>query len=164
MSETDGDTETTRATLVGINHVALEVGDVDDALEFYGDLFEFELRSRSESKAFVDVGDQFIALAESGKSDCDEQRHFGLVVDDTDAASRRLDAVGVDRLDVPGLEFHDPWGNRVQLVEYEEIQFTKADHVLEGMGLDGLEKTEEALSELDEKGLAPDRAASGDED
>ncbi|TYL38433.1 extradiol dioxygenase [Natronococcus pandeyae] len=146
-----------RPTLVGINHVALEVGDIDDALEFYGDLFEFDLRSRSESKAFVDMGDQFIALAEADDTRRDEQRHFGLVVDDSDAAARRLDEVGVDRLEVPGLEFRDPWGNRVQLVDYEEIQFTKTDSVLEGMGLDGLEKTDAALEELAEKGLAPDR-------
>ncbi|WP_306053927.1 VOC family protein [Natronococcus wangiae] len=156
MSERTADAESTRATPVGINHVALEVGDIDDALEFYGELFEFELRSRSESKAFVDMGDQFIALAERAGTDRDERRHFGLVVDDADAVARRLDEVGVDRLDAPGLEFRDPWGNRVQLVDYSKIQFTKADHVLEGMGLDGLEKTDEALAELAGKGLAPD--------
>lgn len=151
------DTETERPSLVGINHVALAVGDIDDALEFYENLFDFELRSRSDSKAFLDIGDQFIALAESDATDRDGQRHFGLVVEDADAAERRLAACGVERLDVPGLEFHDPWGNRVQLVEYAEIQFTKADHVLAGMGLDGLEKTDEAIAELEEKGLASGR-------
>ncbi|WP_394738966.1 VOC family protein [Natronococcus roseus] len=152
------DAETERPSLVGINHVALEVGDIDDALEFYEDLFAFELRSRSDSKAFLDMGDQFIALAESDDTDRDGQRHFGLVVDDTDAAQRRLEDCSVERLDVPGLEFHDPWGNRVQLVGYSEIQFTKADHVLEGMGLDELEKTDGAIAELEEKGLAPERS------
>ncbi|AGB38082.1 VOC family protein [Natronococcus occultus] len=147
------ESEPERPSLVGINHVALVVGDIDDALEFYEDLFAFELRSRSDSKAFLDMGDQFVALAESGDTARDDKRHFGLVVEDADAAERRLEACGVDRLDVPGLEFHDPWGNRVQLVEYAEIQFTKADHVLAGMGLDGLEKTDEAIAELEEKGL-----------
>jgi catechol 2,3-dioxygenase-like lactoylglutathione lyase family enzyme len=151
MAETPAE----RPSLVGINHVALEVGDVDDALDFYGALFAFKLRSRSDSKAFLDMGDQFIALAESDETSRDDQRHFGLVVDDAEAAERRLEACGVDRLDAPGLEFHDPWGNRVQLVEYAEIQFTKADYVLEGMGLSELEKTDGALAELAEKGLAP---------
>jgi catechol-2,3-dioxygenase len=144
-----------RPSLVGINHIALEVGDIDDALAFYQELFDFDLRSRSDSKAFLDMGDQFIALAESDDTSRDDQRHFGLVVDDADAAERRLEECGVDRLDAPGLEFHDPWGNHVQLVEYSEIQFTKADHVLKGMGLDELEKTDEALEELTEKGLTP---------
>ena len=152
------DAEPERPSLVGINHVALEVGDIDDALEFYEDLFAFELRSRSDSKAFLDMGDQFIALAESDDTDRDGQRHFGLVVDDTDAAERRLEDCGVERLDVPGLEFHDPWGNRIQLVDYSEIQFTKADHVLEGMGFDELEKTDGAIAELEEKGLAPEQS------
>ncbi|WP_293032389.1 VOC family protein [Natronococcus sp.] len=152
------DAEPERPLLVGINHVALEVGDIADALEFYGDLFAFELRSRSETKAFLDMGDQFIALAETEADGRDDQRHFGLVVDDADAAERRLEDCGVERLDAPGLEFHDPWGNRVQLVEYSEIQFTKADHVLEGMGLDGLEKTDRAIAELEEKGLAPEES------
>ena len=154
MSDADPD----RARLVGINHVALEVGDVDDALDFYGSLFEFDLRSRSETKAFVDMGDQFIALAatdEAGERR-DEVRHFGLVVDDADRVAERLEKLDIDRLDVPGLEFRDPWGNRVQIVDYAEIQFTKADHVLEGMGLAALEKTDDALAELEEKGLAPD--------
>jgi catechol 2,3-dioxygenase-like lactoylglutathione lyase family enzyme len=157
------ETSPERPSLVGINHVALEVGDIDDALAFYGDLFAFELRSRSDSKAFLDMGDQFVALAESDDTGRDDQRHFGLVVDDADAAERRLEDCGVDRLDAPGLEFHDPWGNRVQLVEYSEIQFTKTDHVLGGMGLDGLEKTDKALEELAEKGLAPDRTTDADD-
>nr|WP_049920299.1 VOC family protein [Halobiforma nitratireducens] len=141
-----------------MNHVALEVGDIDDALAFYGSLFEFDLRSRSETKAFVDMGDQFIAMAETDDAadERDDARHFGLAVDDTEAVERRLESEGIDRLAVPGLEFRDPWGNRVQIVGYEEIQFTKADHVLAGMGLDALEKSDDALEELGEKGLAPE--------
>lgn len=152
-SETDADE---RARLVGTNHVALEVGDIDAALAFYESLFAFNLRGRGETKAFVDVGDQFIALAETDDAGemVDEARHFGLVVDDAAHAERRLDAEDVETLDVPGLEFRDPWGNRVQVVEYGEIQFTKAEHVLSGMGLD-LEKGDGALEELAEKGLAP---------
>ncbi|ADB59355.1 Glyoxalase/bleomycin resistance protein/dioxygenase [Haloterrigena turkmenica DSM 5511] len=160
MSDTDDTPESSsdRARLVGINHVALEVGDIDDALEFYGSLFEFDLRSRSETTAFLDMGDQFVALAQTDAAGekTDDARHFGLVVDDADRVAERLESLDIDRLDVPGLEFHDPWGNRFQIVDYEEIQFTKADHVLEGMGLAGLEKTDDALRELDEKGLAPD--------
>ena len=156
MSETD-DSRDDRARLVGTNHVALEVGDIDDALDFYESLFAFDLRSRSDTKAFLDMGDQFVALAEtdSAGETTDDARHFGLVVDDADRVERRLDELEIDRLDVPGLEFHDPWGNRIQIVDYEEIQFTKADHVLEGMGLDNLEKSEDALEELSEKGLGP---------
>ena len=156
MSETD-DSRDDRARLVGTNHVALEVGDIDDALDFYESLFAFDLRSRSDTKAFLDMGDQFVALAEtdSAGETTDDARHFGLVVDDADRVERRLDELEIDRLDVPGLEFHDPWGNRIQIVDYEEIQFTKADHVLEGMGLNDLEKNKDALEELSEKGLGP---------
>lgn len=152
------DADASRARLVGINHVALEVGDIDDALDFYGDIFEFELRGRSESGAFVDMGDQFLALTEvDGSGDgIDDHRHFGLVVDDTSAVERRLDDCDVERLSTAGLDFRDPWGNRVQIVAYEEVQFTKADHVLRAMDLSGLEKSESALDELVEKGMAPE--------
>jgi catechol 2,3-dioxygenase-like lactoylglutathione lyase family enzyme len=140
------------ARLVGINHVALEVGDLDEALRFYGDLFDFELRGRLPRMAFLDMGDQFLALAETGDSTPDSERHFGLVVDDRDEARRRLEAAGVEILPGRGLDFRDPWGNRIQLVQYSEIQFTKAPEILDGMGLDG-QKSESALRELREKGL-----------
>ncbi len=157
MNETD-DSRDDRARLVGTNHVALEVGDIDDALEFYRSLFAFDLRGRSDTKAFIDMGDQFVALAQTDAAGqtADDARHFGLVVDDADCVEQRLAELEIDRLDVPGLEFHDPWGNRFQIVDYEEVQFTKADHVLEGMGLGDLEKSEDALAELSEKGLGPD--------
>jgi catechol-2,3-dioxygenase len=145
-----------RARLVGLNHIALEVGDVEEALEFYGRIFEFELRGRAGRMAFIDMGDQFIAPAARRTQPPDAHRHFGLVVDDKEAARRALQEAGVDVQPRGSVDFRDPWGNHVQVVEYGEIQFTKADHVLRGMGLDGLEKSEQALDELRAKGLAPD--------
>jgi catechol 2,3-dioxygenase-like lactoylglutathione lyase family enzyme len=124
---------TSMARMVGINHVVLEVGDLDEALAFYAQIFEFELRGRVPGMAFLDMGDQFLVLAE-GKA----HAHFGLVVDAGE---------GVER------NFRDPWGNWVQVVQYEEIQFSKTPAVLRGMGLDALEKTPAALEELREKGL-----------
>ena len=146
---------TDRARLVGINHVALAVGDLEAALEFYGEVFEFDLRGRSERIAFVDMGDQFVALAEAdaGVDGRDERRHVGLVVDDRGVVERRLEALGIDRLPTPFLDFLDPWGNRIQVVDYGDVQFTKAAAVLRGMGLDGLEKSEAAKAELAGKGL-----------
>jgi catechol 2,3-dioxygenase-like lactoylglutathione lyase family enzyme len=128
-----------QARLVGINHVVLEVGDLEEALEFYGRLFEFELRGRARRMAFLDMGDQFLVLAEGRTHEPDGGRHFGLVVDD---ATRILER-----------DFRDPWGNRVQVVQYSEIQFSKAPAVLAGMGLDDLEKSAAALEELRKKGL-----------
>jgi catechol 2,3-dioxygenase-like lactoylglutathione lyase family enzyme len=123
------------ARMVGINHVVLEVGDLDEALEFYGRIFDFELRGRVPGMAFLDMGDQFLVLAEGSS-----HAHFGLVVDDGEK--------------VPERNFRDPWGNWVQVVEYEDIQFSKAPEVLAGMGLGDLGKSESALRELREKGLA----------
>ena len=147
---------TSRARLVGFNHIALEVDDLEEALEFYGRIFEFELRGRGRGMAFIDAGDQFIALAEGRTQPPDEHRHFGLVVDDKGAVRRALREAGVEILPGRGLDFQDPWGNRWQVVEYGEVQFTKALHVLNGMGLGDLKKTEKALEELREKGLAPE--------
>jgi lactoylglutathione lyase len=139
-----------KGKLVGINHVALEVGNVEEALEFYGRIFELTLRGRSGRMAFVDIGDQFLALAEGRRQAPDDQRHFGLVVDDkqgTLAAAREAGA------DVSGNRIRDPWGNNIEVVAYEDVQFTKAPGILRGMGLDGLEKTDEARGELRAKGL-----------
>ena len=147
---------TSRARLVGFNHIALEVDDLEEALEFYGRIFEFELRGRSPGMAFIDAGDQFIALAEGRTQPPDEHRHFGLVVDDKRAVRRALREAGVEILPGRGLDFQDPWGNRWQVVEYGEVQFTKAPHILRGMGLGHLRKTEDALEELRKKGLSPD--------
>jgi catechol 2,3-dioxygenase-like lactoylglutathione lyase family enzyme len=142
-----------RARLIGMNHVALEVDDVDDALEFYGRIFEFELRGRGRTMAFVDMGDQFIALSTGRTQPPDRHRHLGLVVDDADAVRRALEDMDAEILPGRGLDFRDPWGNHIQVVQYDEIQFTKAPEVLRGMGLDGLGKTEQALAELRAKGL-----------
>jgi catechol 2,3-dioxygenase-like lactoylglutathione lyase family enzyme len=146
----------TRPRLVGLNHVALEVGDVEEALEFYGRIFELELRGRSGRMAFVDMGDQFVALAQGRTQPPDAHRHFGLVVDDKEAARQALQEAGVDVPRSGRLDFRDPWGNHVEVVDYREIQFTKAENVLRGMGLDGLEKNEPALAELRAKGLLQD--------
>ncbi len=145
-----------RARLVGFNHVALEVGDIEEALEFYGRLFEIELRGRGKRMAFIDAGDQFIALSEGRTQPLGDHRHIGMVVDDKRAVRRALNEAGVEILPGRGLDFRDPWGNRWQVVEYSEVQFTKAPHVLNGMGLGELKKTEDALEELRKKGLAPE--------
>jgi lactoylglutathione lyase len=145
-----------RAKLVGFNHVALEVGDIDEALEFYGRLFEIELRGSGPRMAFIDAGDQFIALAEGENRAPDERRHIGMVVDDRRIVRRALREMGVEILPGRGLDFLDPWGNHWQVVDYSEIQFTKAPEVLRGMGLEGLKKSKNALEELRKKGLAPE--------
>src|SRR5579862_3505423 len=143
------------ARLVGINHVALEVDDVDAALAWYGRFFEFELRGRADARmAFVDMGDQFVAIAAGRSQGPDESRHFGLVVDDKEAVRAALLAGGVEVRATGSLDFRDPWGNNVQIVDYREVQFTKAPEVLAGMGLAGLGKTDRALTELRAKGLA----------
>jgi lactoylglutathione lyase len=143
-----------RPRIVGLNHVALEVGDVEEALEFYGRIFELELRGRAGRMAFVDMGDQFVALAQGRTQPPDAHRHFGLVVDDKEAARQALQDAGVEVPRSGRLDFRDPWGNHVEVVDYREIQFTKAENVLRGMGLEGLEKNEEALQELRSKRLA----------
>ena len=144
-----------RPKMVGLNHVAIEVGDIADALAFYGRIFDFQLRGKSESAAFVDMGDQFIALMQGPIRDRPSHRHFGLVVDDRSAVRALAEAAGAQLLDGPFLDFLDPWGNRVEVVEYADIQFTKVDHVLRGMQL-RLQKSEKALRELTAKGMAPD--------
>jgi catechol 2,3-dioxygenase-like lactoylglutathione lyase family enzyme len=140
--------------LVGINHVALEVGSVEDALEFYGRIFELDLRGRAGRMAFIDMGDQFIALAEGRTQPPDRARHFGLVVDDKEATRQALIDAGVELQPGRGLDFRDPWGNNIQVVDYRDIQFTKAPEILRGMGLDDLGKSDQALSELRDKGLS----------
>ena len=145
-----------KARAVGINHVALEVGDIDAALEFYGRLFELTLRGRSETSAFIDLGDQFIALFKGESEAKDLGRHFGLVVDDPAKLRPLLEEMGVELLPGPGVDFRDPWGNYVQLVTYEKIQFTKTPAVLHAMGLDDLDKTTAARREIAEKGFDSD--------
>jgi lactoylglutathione lyase len=143
------------ARLVGINHVALEVGEVDEALAWYGRFFEFELRGRAgRNMAFIDMGDQFIAVAGGRAQPPDEARHFGLVVDDKEAVRGELQQAGIAVQATGSLDFVDPWGNHIQVVDYREIQFTKAPGVLRAMGLDGLGKSDGAQRELRERGLS----------
>lgn len=139
--------------MIGINHVAIEVGDIDAALAFYGEIFQFTLRGRGEHNAFIDLGDQFIALMQGSMSAKVEQRHFGIVVDDRSSVRARAEAAGAKLVDGPFLDFLDPWGNRIEVIEYANVQFSKAPHVLRGMGLD-LAKNDKARRELAEKGMA----------
>lgn len=140
---------------VGFNHVALEVGNIDEALAFYGRFLDFKLRSKNETMAFIDMGDQFLALQVGRTQAKDDGRHFGLVVDDKEGVRAILEAMEVEIVSNRFLDFYDPWGNRIEIIGYTGIQFTKADHVLRGMGLDGLEKTDAAINELKKKGMDP---------
>ncbi len=144
-----------KARAVGINHVALEVGDIDQALEFYGQFLEFSLRGKSETMAFIDLGDQFIAMAKVDSQPRDNDRHFGLVVDDKEAVGHVLEALGIEIVSDRFMDFYDPWGNRIEIVGYEGIQYSKTDGVLRGMQLEHLGKTDKALQELREKGMEP---------
>ena len=144
-----------KARALGINHVVLEVGDLDQALEFYGAIFDFSLRGRSDHNAFIDLGDQFIQLSLGKTQEADGKRHFGFVVDDRGPVRAALEQLGVKTLD-QRLNFRDPWGNRIEVVPYDDVQFTKAAKVLNGMGLGSLRKTPDAVAELEKKGMAPD--------
>jgi lactoylglutathione lyase len=145
--------ESEKPRIVGLNHIALEVGDVEEALAFYGRLFKFQLRGKNDSMAFIDLGDQFIALQKGRKQPADDARHFGLVVEDKEIARKALKVAGITPLDGPFLDFRDPWGNRIEIVGYDNIQFTKAPNVLRGMGHNHLAKNEKAKKELAEKGM-----------
>ena len=145
-----------KARAIGFNHVALEVGDIEEALAFYARLFAFELRGKSDTAAFIDLGDQFLALQKGRTQPADDGRHFGLVVDDKDMVREALADAGIQPLPGRFLDFRDPWGNRVEIVGYDNIQFTKAPNVLHGMGLAHLSKNDKAIKELADKGMAPD--------
>jgi catechol 2,3-dioxygenase-like lactoylglutathione lyase family enzyme len=141
--------------LVGLNHIALEVDDIDEALAFWESVFgPLELRGRGRQMAFIDLGDQFLALARGRTQPADQERHFGLVVDDKEAVRKRLDELGVPVSSGRGLDFRDPSGNLIQVVDYRDVQFTKADGVLRAMGLGELEKSDSALAELRAKGIS----------
>jgi predicted enzyme related to lactoylglutathione lyase len=148
--------EVKKARAVGFNHIALEVGDIEEALAFYAQLFEFKLRGKSEDMAFIDMGDQFLALQKGRTQPADDGRHFGLVVDDKEAVRQALAEAGVEMLPGRFLDFRDPWGNRIEIIGYDNIQFSKAPNVLRGMGLADLAKNAKAIKELAEKGMAPD--------
>ena len=148
------DTSEKKARALGINHVVLEVDDLDKALEFYGGLFEFELRGRSDHNAFIDLGDQFIQLTLGRTQIADTKRHFGFVVDDREAVRRAMDRLGIKSVN-ERMNILDPWGNRIEIVPYDDVQFTKAEHVLKGMGVGVLGKTASAIEELKKKNMAP---------
>ena len=148
--------ETSKARALGFNHVALEVGDIDQAIAFYERLFDFELQSKNDNIAFIYMGDQFINFTKGRRQGPDDERHFGIVVDDKESVRRTLEEMGVEVLPGRFLDFLDPWGNRVEIVSYQNIQFTKAPNVLRGMGIEKLEKSQEALDELAERGMRPD--------
>ena len=141
------------ARAIGINHVALEVGAIDDALAWYGQFLEFELRGKRPKMAWIDLGDQFLALSAGRSQAADEHRHLGLVVDDKEAVRAALLAAGIPVAPSGGLRFTDPWGNQIEVVDYRAVQFSKTPEVLAGMELDGLEKTDAARDELRAKGL-----------
>jgi lactoylglutathione lyase len=144
----------TRARLIGINHVALEVGDLDAALALYGRLFAFELRGRVGRMAFVDMGDQFLALSEGRLQGPDDGRHFGLVVDDKEAVRAAVAAEGLKTAGTPPrLDFYDPWGNRFEVVAYADIQFERAPAVKRKLGIEALDKSARARAEIAERGL-----------
>ena len=145
------------ARLIGINHVALEVGDVEQALDFYGRLFDFELRGRVPGMVFIDMGDQFLALAEGRKQPRDDDRHFGLVVDDLQAVRDALAEEGIEAIETgggSGFDFYDPWGNRLEVVEYGGIQFERTPGVKRKLGVEDLDKSAAARREIEERGLA----------
>jgi lactoylglutathione lyase len=143
------------ARLIGFNHVAVEVDDIEEALAFFSRIFDFELRGRGRGMAFIDAGDQFLAISEGRTQPPDTHRHVGLVVDDRSGMREAVEEAGGELLPGRGLDFRDPWGNYWQVVEYRSVQFTKAPEVLRGMGLEGLEKTDDATKQLRRKGMAP---------
>jgi len=144
-----------KARALGINHVVLEVGDLDEALEFYGKIFDFKLRRKTDQNAFIDLGDQFIQLALGKTQGPDDKRHFGFVVDDREPVLGALERLGIKSIN-DRLNFRDPWGNRIEVVAYDDIQFTKAAHVLKGMGAGALAKTANVIEELKKKNMLPD--------
>lgn len=146
-----------KARALGINHVVLEVGDLDAALEFYGAIFDFSLRGRGDLNAFIDMGDQFVQLRLGRTQEPDGARHFGFVVDDRKPVWKAVEAMGIELIG-DRLNFRDPWGNRIEVVQYDEVQFTKAAHIFNGMGIGDPGKTEDATAELDKKGMAPEGA------
>ena len=142
-----------RPRLVGINHVALEVGELEAAVAFYAAIFELRGADREPGMAFIDIGDQFLALTQGRSQTPDQAGHFGLVVDDKPAAQAALQKYAVEIRPGPRLDFLDPWGNQIQIVDYRDIQFTKAPPVIHGMGLDHLRKRASATRQLRAKGL-----------
>jgi catechol 2,3-dioxygenase-like lactoylglutathione lyase family enzyme len=149
-----GDEQPERSRLIGINHVALEVGDLEEALALYGRIFEFELRGMSRGMAFIDMGDQFLAIAEGRSQGPDDGRHFGIVCEDRDVVARAAKREGLKLIKTHGgYDFVDPWGNRFQPLTYADVQFERPPAVKRKLGIDDLEKSDAAIAELREAGL-----------
>ena len=146
--------EMAKPRLVGFNHVALEVGDIEEALAFYGRLFAFELRGKSDTMAFIDLGDQFIALQKGRQQPADDGRHFGLVVDDKEAARKTLEAAGVACLTVRSSISAIPGATASRSSATTTSSSPRRRNVLRGMGLAHLTKNASAKQELAEKGMA----------
>jgi catechol 2,3-dioxygenase-like lactoylglutathione lyase family enzyme len=144
-----------RAQLIGMNHVAIEVGDLDAALELYGKLFDFELRGRGPRMAFIDMGDQFLAVSEGRAQGPDDGRHLGLVVDDLDAVLAAARAAGLEARPsgLGGVDIRDPWGNFLQVVAYSDVQFERTPGVKRALGIEGLEKSAKARQQIRDRGL-----------
>jgi lactoylglutathione lyase len=145
---------TDSARLIGINHVALEVGDLDAALDLYGRLFSFELRGRAPGMAFIDMGDQFLAVSQGRSQPPDDSRHFGLVVDDKEAVRAAVEREGLSVVPGRRLDFYDPWGNRFEVVAYSDIQFDRVPGVKRKLGIEELPKTDKARAEIADRGLS----------
>ena len=143
----------TKATAIGINHVALEVGNIAEALAFYGSFLNFTITSQSENAAFIYFGDQFINFAKGRTQTPDEKRHFGIAVDDKELVRNTLTEMDVTLLGGQFLDFLDPWGNRIEITTYTNIMFSKTTAILRGMDMDHLQKTDQALAQLSKHGL-----------
>ena len=144
----------TKATAIGINHLALEVGNIAEALAFYGSFLNFTITSQTEDAAFIYFGDQFINFAKGRTQTPDDKRHFGIAVDDKELVRKTLINMDVTLLNGRFLDFLDPWGNRIEITTYTNIMCSKTSPILRGMGMDHLQKTDKVLAELDERGLS----------
>ena len=127
---------------------------MDEALTFYGSLFELKLRGRVPGMAFVDMGDQFLALSEGRGQLPDAERHFGLVVDDKEAVRAAAARAGLEVSRGSSVRFRDPWGNQFEVVAYGDVQFERAPGVKRKLGIEDLEKSGAARREIRERGLA----------
>ena len=143
----------TKATAIGINHIALEVGNIAEALAFYGSFLNFTITSQTEDAAFIYFGDQFINFAKGRTQTPDEKRHFGIAVDDKELVRNTLTEMDVTLLGGQFLDFLDPWGNRIEITTYTNIMFSKTTAILRGMAMDHLQKTDQALAQLSKHGL-----------
>ena len=139
---------------LGVNHVAFEVDDLDAALAWWARFFDFELRGRVPGMAFIDLGDQFVALSEGRSQPPDAHRHVGIVVEDKEALRAALADAGEEVNTRGNLRMRDPSGNQIEIVDYRDVQFTKTPAVLRALGVEGLGKSERASKELASKGLA----------